>query len=299
MVKRPAAADGGAGGRRPNFFIAGAPRCGTTSMYLYLKQHPEIYVSVLKEPHFFARDLTRPPQGIHDERVYRDLFADATGEKRLGEASVWYLSSRTAPGDIAAFSPDARIIIMLRDPVHMMHSLWSLYLRTGNEDIDDFAAALNAAAERRAGRRIPATTYFPEGLQYLAAGLYAERVARWLHTFGPGRVAVLLFEDFVRRPAEVYRETLEFLEVDPEFRPELDVAEATRRVRPQVLLQLRRVPPEVRFHMRGSGRRHTSPERRPYPARLQERLRRELAPDVRALQELLGRDLSAWRGVAG
>jgi hypothetical protein len=280
--------------RRPDFFIVGAARCGTTSMYLYLKQHPEIYVSVLKEPHFFARDLTRPPQGIHDEGVYLDLFADAEGEKRLGEASVWYLTSRAAPRDIAAFSPEARILVMLRDPVEMLHSLWSLYLRTGNEELEDMAAAVDAAADRREGRRLPATAYFPEGLQYLEVGHYAKKVARWLDVFGRDRVKVILFEDFSRRTAEVYRETLEFLEVDPGFQPEYDIAEATRRVRGEVLKQLRRVPSEVRFHMRGSGRNHTSERRRPYPPELSERLRHELAPDVEALGELLGRDLSAW-----
>ncbi|MGH9360273.1 MAG: sulfotransferase domain-containing protein [Thermoanaerobaculia bacterium] len=284
--------------RKPDFFIAGAARCGTTSMYLYLKQHPEIYVSVLKEPHFFARDLTRPPQGIRDERVYLDLFAAAGDEKRLGEASVWYLSSRTAPRDIAAFSPHARILIMLRDPVEMLHSLWSLYLRTGNEELQDFAAAVDAAAERRAGRRLPATTYFPEGLQYLEVGRYSEKVARWLDTFSRGRVKVILFEDFRRNTPAVYRDTLEFLEVDPAFQPEYDLAKATRLVRDEVLRQLRRVPPEIRFQMRGSGRNHTSRERRPYPAELRERLRRDLSADIQALGALLGRDLSNWSGRA-
>jgi len=279
---------------RPDFFIAGAARCGTTSLYLYLKQHPEIYVSPLKEPHFFARDLTKPPQGIHDEKAYLDLFADARDEKRRGEASVWYLISPAAPREIAAFSPDARIILMLRNPVDMLYSLWSLYLRTGNEDLTDFTAAVDAAADRRAGKRIPATTYFPEGLQYPDVGRYSEKVARWLRTFGPGRIKVILFEDFSRRTPEVYRETLEFLDVDPAFVPEYDLAKGTLAVRNQALKQLRRVPPEVLAQMRGTGRRHTIAEHRPYPPELKERLRRELASDVEALSALIGRDLTHW-----
>src|SRR5262249_53369576 len=121
---------------KPNFFIVGAPRCATTSMYTYLKQHPQIHLSLLKEPLFFATDLTIQPLAVTDEASYLGLFADAGDARRIGEGSVFYLLSKRAAEEIKRFSPRAKIIIMLRNPIDMMHSLHALYLRTGNEDLD-------------------------------------------------------------------------------------------------------------------------------------------------------------------
>jgi hypothetical protein len=262
-------------------------------MYLYLKQHPEIYLSVLKEPHFFGRDLTRPPQGIRDEAAYLALFADSRGERRIGEGSVWYLASRSAAREILEFSPSARILVMLRDPVEMIPSLHALYLRTGNEELD-LEAALDAEADRRRGGRLPAAAYFPEGLLYTEAARYHDKVERFLDVFGEDRVRVVLFEEFLAGTREVYRSVLEFLEVDRAFEPELSEARASERVRGEALRQLRRVPPEVRTQMRGAQEKHRSGPRAPLPPRLRARLCRELAGDVERLGRLLGRDLSHW-----
>lgn len=285
--------DGVPGSRVPDFFLVGAPRCGTTSMYTYLKQHPEIYLSVLKEPHFFSTDLTPPPQAVVDEAMYRGLFAGAGEEKRLGEGSVWYLESRDAPRAIHAFSPTARILVMLRNPVDMMASLHALYTRTGNEDLTDFEEALGAQDERLQGERIPEASYFPEGLIYTRSATYAEKVRRYFEVFGRERVHVIVFDDFASDPARVYRETMEFLGVDPGFVPELDIARATQIIRAKVLRQLVTTPQLIRDKMRGGGKRHTVPRKGPSPE-LRQRLRAACAPDVRALGELIGRDLSAW-----
>src|SRR5882672_1680365 len=113
--------------RKPDCFIVGAPRCGTTAMYTYLGQHPEIFMSARKEPHFFGTDLSSPAL-VRDEQQYLSLFAKAQNEKRAGEASVFYLYSQRAAREIHAFCPSARIIIMLRNPVEMMYSLHSRHL---------------------------------------------------------------------------------------------------------------------------------------------------------------------------
>ena len=132
--------------RLPNFFLVGAPKAGTTSLYSYLDQHPEIFMSAIKEPHFFAdeirkehcdpelrrrmatdngslRDFLSGPMRekrfggiVSDWEDYLRLFANATDESALGEASVCYLWSRTAPGRIAEKIPNAKILVMLRDP---------------------------------------------------------------------------------------------------------------------------------------------------------------------------------------
>jgi hypothetical protein len=277
---------------KPNFFMVGAPRCATTTMYTYLKQHPEIYLSLLKEPLYFGSDLTRQPLAVTDEASYLSLFAGAGDARVIGEGSVFYLMSTRAAEELARFSPDARILIMLRDPVDMMHSLHALYRRTGNDDLDDFDAALAAEAERAQGRQLPARCYFPEGLQYTRLARYAEPVARFLRVFGRDRVHVIVFDDLVRDPAGTYRRLLGFLGV-ADHPVELDVDRATAQIRPLVLRQMRAASPEIRRKLK-TGRLHGGGRGRPVSPETRARLAAELRPDVARLSELLDRDLTAW-----
>jgi len=281
--------------RRPNFFIVGAPRCGTTSVYIYLWQHPEIYVSVHKEPHFFGSDLTPLAGAIREEHLYLQLFAGAGDRPRVGESSVWYLLSERAPREIRAFSPDAKIIILLRDPVPMSYSLYTLYTRSGNEDLATFEEALAAEPERRQGRRVPSGAYFPEGLIYTDVAKHAAKVERYFEVFGRENVHCILFDDFVRDTAAAYRRTLEFLGVDPAFEAELDPGRAAQRARMLGIRQLRHTPPEVKRRMQFEQLKlHEGPSRGPLSPELAARLRELFAGDVARLGSLLGRDLSAW-----
>jgi GrpB-like predicted nucleotidyltransferase (UPF0157 family) len=281
--------------RRPDFFIVGAPRCGTTSMYTYLRQHPQVFGSAHKEPHFFGSDLTPLPGAIRDRRLYLELFAAAGGRARAGEASVYYLASARAAAEIRELAPAARILIMLREPAQMAWSLYSLYRRTGNEDLPSFAAALDAEPERRERRRVPPGAYFPEGLLYSEMVRHAPKVERYLEVFGREQVHCILFDDFVRDTAGVYRRTLEFLGVDPGFQAELDPRRAKQVLRLQAVRELRRTPPEVQRRMQlAAMRQHETtggPPLAPQPAAC---LRQLLAADVARLGALLGRDLGAW-----
>jgi GrpB-like predicted nucleotidyltransferase (UPF0157 family) len=281
--------------RRPNFFIVGAPRSGTASMFSYLKQHPEIYCSIDKEPHFFGSDLSVMPGTIREEDVYLQLFAGAGDRKRLGEASVWYLSSPKAPHEIRAFSPDAKIIVMLREPAQMAYSLYSLYSRTGNEDLPTFEEALVAESERREGRQLPSGVYFPEGLLYTDAARNAAKLERYFEVFGRRNVLYVLFDDFVRDTAAVYRKALEFLGVDPAFQAELDPAKASGKVRMMAIRQLRDAPPEVKQRMQFKEmKQHDGPPRPPLSTETAARLREFFADEVARLGTVTGRDLSAW-----
>lgn len=129
--------------KTPNFFIVGAPKCGTTAMHIYLRQHPEIFMPEKKESHFFGSDLNSQ-YFIRDREKYLSLFSEAKDVKRIGEASVWYLYSKQAAYEIKEFSPSASIIIMLRNPVDMLYAQHSQFLYNGNENIASFEDALNA-----------------------------------------------------------------------------------------------------------------------------------------------------------
>lgn len=281
--------------RKPDFFIVGAPRCGTTSMYAYLRQHPEIYASPHKEPHFFGTDLTVLPGALREEPLYLELFAGAGDRQRAGESSVWYLLSQRAASEIRAYVSDAKIIILLRRPEQMAFSLYTLYTRTGNEDLPTFEEALAAEPERRQGRRIPVSAYFPEGLQYTDAAAHAAKVERYLDVFGRENVHCILFDDLVRDTAAVYRQTLEFLGVDPGFEAELDPRKANEKIRMTVIRQLARINPEIRRRLQFKDiRMHEGGPKDPLSEETAERLRRHFAPDVERLGILLGRDLSTW-----
>src|SRR5215475_10623199 len=192
--------------RKPDFFIFGAPKCGTTAMNDYLKDHPEIFIPAKKEIHFFGADLPFLKGKRVTEQEYMTYFAPAGNEKRLGESSVWYLYSQQAAAEIKAFSPAARIIIMLRNPVDMMYSLHAQRLYNDNEDIRDFAEALAAEEDRRQGRRIYQNANNAMGFFYRDAARYTQQVQRYLDVFGRDKVHVIVFDDFRSDTPRVYRE---------------------------------------------------------------------------------------------
>jgi hypothetical protein len=295
---------------RPNFFIVGAPRCGTTALYQYLEQHPDIFMPYHKEPVYFGADLKKRPRSFN-RGSYLELFRGGAGRPRRGEATVWYLYSSSAPQEIREFSPDPRIVIMLRNPVDMIYSLHSHMLFTGDEQIEDFGEALAAEPDRSRGQRIPVRASRPEGLLYRSCGRYAIHVKRWLDAFGPELVKVILFDDFVANPGRVYRETLEFLGVDPDFRPDFDVVNRNKGVRSQRLLAITsssqfyaatRFLPGPAFHAlrRGLKRLNTRYEKRPpLDPDVRDQLTAEFASGVEELGRLIGRDLTAWTAGAG
>src|SRR5215469_3235484 len=152
--------------KKPDFFIVGAPKCGTTALNHYLAAHPDIFMAK-KETHFFGADLRFGPQ-LQFYRQYPDEysaeFAAWNGQARGGETSVWYLFSQKAAEEIKAYNPDARIIIMLREPVAMLYSLYCQFVADGNEYLPGFKQALAAEAERQAGRRLGRQTYLAQAL---------------------------------------------------------------------------------------------------------------------------------------
>jgi hypothetical protein len=284
--------------RPPNLFIVGAPRCGTTSLHGYLQQHPEVFMSPVKEPHYWCSDLF-PADALASHEEYLALFSGADERHaRVGEASPSYLFSKVAPGRIRDFAPDARIVVMLREPVDMVYSLHQRRVLVGNEDLFDFEAALAAEAARRRGE-LPARG----GLYlYREVGAYAEQVRRYFDTFGRERVHVILYEDFRKDVAATFRDTLRFLGLREDAPVDLSARNESRRIRS---------PAVHRFATRLRRSRLTANlaarlvDLNTKPARLadlrpevRQQLTAHFAPDVERLGELLGRDLSHWTRAA-
>ena len=302
------------GEKKPDVFIVGAPKCGTTAMDHYLAAHPDIYMAK-KEMHAFGSDLRFGPQFYRrDQEAYLTEFAARNGERRAGEASVWYLFSTQAAAEIHAFNPEARIIIMLREPADMLYSLYYQFRFDGNEHLPTFEEALAAEDDRRAGRRVSRQTYLVQGLFYRETARYTEQVRRYFDVFGRERVHVIIYDDLAADVRAVYCRVLEFLGVDStRIETDFQVINGNKSVKHSALRGLLN-DPLIRSTAVSIGRRlprpifaalhdleralwkiNSRPEKRPPLApEVREQLKREFAPEVARLSELLGRDLTHW-----
>ena len=294
--------------RKPNLFIVGAPKCGTTSMAHYLSAHPEIFMEP-GEPHFFGHDIPYDPVRM-TETEYLHLFDGADRESLIGEKSPWYLFSATAAEEIRAFQPDARIIIQIRNPADMLYSLHNHYaFHTKREDILDFRKALAAEPDRRAGRRIPSNARFPGQLFYSEIPRYTAQIRRYVETFGWEKVHVIVYDDLNRDPAAVYRATLDFLEVaDRDFQPVFPVHNKARPLKSfalhNTILATSRMTRSIKNALPEAAWRPVrmlrdfayswNTESASLPDDLRRSLNRQFHDEVRALSDLLNRDLTSW-----
>lgn len=313
---------------KPDFFLVGAPKCGTTAVFTYLRDHPDVFMC-RKERHYFGRDL-RPDgyEGPHGRDLdwYLDYFAERGTARRAGDASVWYLRSETAAEEIHAFNPDADIVVMLRDPVEMMYSLYNMFMWVRDPApggvLDpvtrsplSFEDALRTQDERRAAFLADPGDEVRQGLRemrlfHTEAAMYSRQVARYLDVFGPERVHVILYDDFKRDADAVYRRLLAFLGVDPAHERPADVVNGSRKIRSTKLHWIlrtkgaagpvrqvaRALVPEalrkeawrrlMRFNVKHAPRPPMAAETRAW-------LRDHFRDDVERLGRLLGEDLTA------
>ena len=199
---------------KPNLFIIGAPKCGTTFLYHYLKQHPEIHFPEFKEPHFFGSDLIRK-NGAYDLNLnnYQNLFN--SDKKIIGEASTFYIFSKNAAKEIHAFNPDAKIIIMLRNLIDLTYSMHSQFVFSGDETIENFQQALNIEDKRLRGKKIPTQTTIVNKLFYTSNILsLPKNINSFINCFKAENIKFILLDEIKNEPEKVYVEVLKFLDVD-------------------------------------------------------------------------------------
>ena len=298
--------------RKPDFFIVGAPKCGTTALYEYLRPHPRIFMSEVKEPHYFATDLGVYPF-IKDADKYLGLFAGATDRHlRVGEASVYYLRSSVAIQNIRDFNPEARILAMFRNPVEMVYSLHSQLLYWSEEVESDFETAWRLQERRRQGLDLPPGSRGSFLLQYEEVGRFGSQVERLFSLFPREQVKLVLYDDFTRSPQQVYDDVIQFLGIPHDGRTEFPRINENKRARlPWLRNFIRKPPPALQTAYRSIKKAvggealnavkskvvtlNTVKERRPP---LSPALRAELVDtfrgEVALLSRLMQRDLSHW-----
>jgi len=196
----------------PNFFIVGAPRAGTTTLYDILNRTPEVYMSQIKEPHYFSKinksKLYPPP--IRNKEKYLALFRNVKDEKAIGEASTSYIGDPYSPKLIHDIIPDARIIMILRDPINLAYS-WYLF-RVGYGKTYSFAEAIQESLENPEDYTKRVT---------ISSGYYSSQVKRYLDTFDEEKLKVLIFEEFIEDLQRTVKQVFTFLGVKedpPEYR---------------------------------------------------------------------------------
>jgi len=197
--------------------IVGAPRTGTTSLAKFLRAHPQVCFSKVKEPHFFSQwDLTDCPdpelrQTVADEYLARYFPHRDGGDELLMEGSVTYLYAPEQMRPILRLWPDARFIIGLRDPMEMIPSLHRRLLFLGDETVEDFERAWALVEDRSRGRRVPRSCIEPRWLRYDEVGWLGEYVDRFISVVGRERCFFAVYDDVRRDPAALYRQVQQFL----------------------------------------------------------------------------------------
>ncbi len=197
--------------KKPNLFIIGAPKCGTTALAVYLSDNPNIFMSNPKEPHFFATDIPKYRQ-ITEMEDYLKIFDSAENKQSIiVEASVLYLYSNDAIKNIHDFNKEAKIIIMLRNPLEMVYSWHSQLLYSGDEEVENFSEALSLEKNRKQGKKIPLSCRDSKVLYYSEIAKYGEQIEKLYSIFPKEQIKIIIFDDFKTNTLKVYLEVLDFL----------------------------------------------------------------------------------------
>ena len=297
--------------RLPNFLLIGAAKSGTTSMYYYLKQHPDIYMSPTKEPKFFTmegREINY--QGPSDERIkkesvttfeeYVKLFEGVSGERAIGEASTTYLSHlEGAAIKIQQTIPEVKLIAVLRHPADRAYSAYMHLRRMGVENEEEFEKALALEPSRQEQN-------FYEYWMYRQRGYYYQQLKTYYDLFPKEQIKVFLYEDMLSDLQGTLRETFRFLGVDHDFSPDTSAwhnksgipkseGVSTFLTQKHPLKELaKKIVPERWGHRLVSKVQGTILKQEQIPPAVRASMTQDYREDILQLQDLINRDLSRW-----
>ncbi|MCS6941797.1 MAG: sulfotransferase domain-containing protein [Geminocystis sp.] len=285
--------------RKPNFFIIGAPKCGTGSLASWLAGHPNVYMSPVKEPNCFNTDQNARVRFQGEE--YEALFRRANSSHlAVGEASVWYLASEVAVPKILEYADCPKFIVMVRNPVEMAYSLHDHMLYYGIEDEKDFGKAWQLQKERARGRNIPRGCFEPKHFQYGWACSLGHHIERLLSFVERKQVHFVFLDDIRKDARSEYLKVLNFLGLEDDGRTEFPAKNTAKEHRLQFIAPILRWGATFKkrigiYKSLGIVKLNTRYRQRPP---MDNQLRAELIQyfreDIRLMERLLNRDLSDW-----
>lgn len=293
------------------FILVGAPKCGTTSLFHYLSEHPRLHVATPKEPLYWCDDF-EPYRIVKTRSEYDQVMSPPPSALAKGEGSTMYLLSQRALPAIREYRPDAKILLAIRNPVELFLSWHGWMLQALEEDQADPETAWRLQEERSQGRSLPATSQVPFFIQYREVCSLGQHVRRLLEVFPREQIHVVVFEEFIRSPREVYEGVLAFLGVPSDGRvefPKMNERRAWRNawaaklyrrppapIRPIIELVRRTwlsLPAGVQQPFRSMFFSHKVDKPAISP-QFREILVQEFAEDTKRLEELLNINLGSW-----
>ncbi|HEW92137.1 MAG TPA: sulfotransferase [Thermotogaceae bacterium] len=296
----------------PNFFIVGAPKSGTTALSVFLSEHPQIFFSDPKEPEYFAKDLKKPQNWLcgNDFDEYQKLFESAN-EKHLvvGEGSVMYMFSKTAIREIYNFNPEAKLIIIVRNPLDLAYSFHEHLRFDFEEDQGDFAKAWALQEKRKKGLNLPKNIRNPSYLQYGEVAMLGNQVEKVFNIFPSNQIKIIVYDDFIKSNRKEYLKVLKFLGVQDDNRKEFNRynerlnhkwrgLSVFRRKLPKGMQNFIRVLNEnltkLPYGERFGFTNRTKINRKPLPQSLKREMSDFFRDDVKKLSKIIKRDLNYW-----
>ena len=294
----------------PNFLIVGAAKSGTTSLYAYLKQHPQVYMSPVKETNFFAFEgeelnfsggikqgyLADFKTNIQD---YRAQFQGINNEIAIGEASPSYLYIPKAVERIEYYIPNVKIIVILRNPIDRAYSHFLHHIRDRLVPYSDFSQALQAEPQR-----IVDNWWWD--YHYIQVGLYYKQLKRYVDKFNRERIKVYLYEDFKTNSLSVIQDIFQFLDVDRQFIPDMSAKlNSTGIPRNRTLDALIKepnliktiyqlLPMKLRKKITSKITKRNPLEKPLLSSEIRKNLTELYREDILKLQQLIQRDFSGW-----
>lgn len=216
--------------KNPNFFIIGAPKCGTSSLYHWLSGHSKVFTTDIKEPHFFAKELKS--RRVRTLSRYKKLFENATDSHlAIGEASTGYLFYQEAVTRIEKRYCDVKYVVMLRNPIEMAKSLHEQEIQCGTEHVRNFETAWRLSPERRKGMRVHFGCEDPKRLDYMNRCSIGSQLERLLKAVPKRRVHIIFLEDIRESSKGEYERCLEFLDVPTDGRSKFPDKNESRGVK--------------------------------------------------------------------
>ncbi len=296
--------------KKPNFFIIGAPKCGTTALSEYLREYPDIFIPRGEnwvEMNYFNSDINIGKRRSLGEDIngYLSYFKEAPDDSLVGEKSVWYFYSKEAVSNILKFNSEAKFIVMIRNPIEMVQSLHAQLLKDDDDNIKSFEKAWRLQEERKKGKSIPDDCKDSDILQYGKRCSLGEQLERLYQQVPQERVLVIFLDDFKKDTKREYKRALEFLGLPDDGREEFPVINRRKKVQSVLLREAVKKTASVKEKvgikkslgvLKTVKEKNIKPDKKP-PV-LSEEMRSELVSyfkeDVAKLSKLTGRDLSYW-----